>query len=82
MKHAAGGVDVMTQDEKVEWLGKDAWTLREFAMLCCGWNPDRNDIPDPSAYNRALADIVAHTKEGDLFVSIANGALALKPEPS
>ena len=31
--------DDVTHDWRGEWKNKDAWVLREFAQLCCGWVP-------------------------------------------
>ncbi len=36
------------------WRQQDAWTVRELAFLCCGWNPSTRGIPDPTAFNEAL----------------------------
>jgi hypothetical protein len=39
------------------WRHRDAWTVREFAQLCCGWNPSLYTFPDRDAYNEALESI-------------------------
>jgi len=42
---------------RAKWLHQDAWTVREFALLCCGWNPSENEVPDIDRYNEALEAI-------------------------
>jgi hypothetical protein len=39
------------------WKNRDAWTLREFAQLCCGWNPSLYEFPNREAYSEALESI-------------------------
>ena len=33
---------------------QDAWTVRELAFLCCGWNPSVTEVPDLAEYNQAV----------------------------
>ena len=35
----------------------DAWTLFEFAQLCCGWNPKEHQFPDREMYDEARDSI-------------------------
>jgi hypothetical protein len=39
------------------WLNRDAWTVCEFAQLCCGWNPSEYLIHDQAWYNEARDSI-------------------------
>lgn len=39
------------------WQHQDAWTVREFAQLCCGWNPSVYEFPNRDLYNEALESI-------------------------
>jgi hypothetical protein len=39
------------------WKRRDAWTVREFAQLCCGWNPTEYKIHNQNAYNDAIESI-------------------------
>src|ERR1041384_4658426 len=39
------------------WKSRDAWTPREFAQLCCGWNPSEYQFPDRARFNEAIESI-------------------------
>lgn len=55
----------MTADWRDRWAKKTAWTLREFAMLCCGWDPD-GPVLDRRAFDDALSKIEAAVASGEL----------------
>jgi hypothetical protein len=40
------------------WLWRSAWTLRELAFLCLGWNPSDGHIRDRDRYQEAVDSIV------------------------
>ncbi len=46
-----------TEDWRDKWQHQDAWTVREFAQLCCGWNPSVDAFPNRDLYNEALESI-------------------------
>ncbi len=46
-----------TEDWRDRWQHQDAWTVREFAQLCCGWNPSVYAFPNRDLYNEALESI-------------------------
>jgi len=45
------------EDWREYWKLRDAWTVREFAQLCCGWNPTDYTFPDQTQYNEARDSI-------------------------
>ena len=59
-------------DSLADWKHRDAWTVREFAQLCCGWNPSENRIPDQNAYNEAVDRINRAVRVNRLQVSELN----------
>lgn len=71
MKTGMSGLDGLSPVEKSRWLAKGSWTLREFAMLCCGWNPDWGEIPDKAAYDEARTIIEAGVASGELKTIIS-----------
>jgi hypothetical protein len=50
------------------WRRRDAWTLREFAFLCCGWNPSEYHFEgrDQALYNEAVESINRAVRVGVL----------------
>jgi hypothetical protein len=46
-----------TEDWRDRWQHQDAWTVREFTQLCCGWNPSVYEFPNRDQYNEALESI-------------------------
>ena len=56
----------MTTDWVEYWKQQDAWSLRELAKLCCGWNPSDYQIPDRVQYDAAVRAIRDAVRTGAL----------------
>ncbi|MEQ1897787.1 MAG: hypothetical protein ABL971_10425 [Vicinamibacterales bacterium] len=52
------------EDWKARWHVMDAWTVGEFAMLCCGWDPGTGEHPDQGAFNAAVEAITRAVRVG------------------
>jgi hypothetical protein len=48
---------VRRRDWRAYWAMRDAWTVREFAQLCCGWNPTVYKFPNRARYDEARDSI-------------------------
>ena len=53
-------------DWRARWKSEDAWTVREFAQLCCGWNPSVHEFPNRDLYNEVLEKINRAVRVGAL----------------
>ncbi len=60
----------------VDWRPRSkrlaAWTLREFAKLCCGWDPSSDEIPDLKEY-RAVVEEVTRAAGSGVIPVIGDG---------
>src|SRR4051812_34638137 len=65
-----GRTETATDQRSIEWKHRwreeTAWTANELAKLCCGWNPDSREIPEPTAFERAKEKILRAVRVGDL----------------
>ena len=52
-------------DWHAKWLAKKTWTLRETAMILCGWDPD-GPVKDRAEFDRVRGEVLRGMARGEL----------------